>query len=128
MTVMIIATTEDNNFFGKMSTMEPSKKRLVKPLLVAESDTIYYRDVVASGLAAVWAQDNTRESLFDAMARKETYASTGPSSGPQILDSAISAHRCVTQPSWLRFHSTPDLVSVGQGIGAAALNYKTQSS
>ena len=73
-----LATTEDNNFFGKMSTMEPSKKRLVKPLLVAESDTIYYRDVVASGLAAVWAQDNTRKSLFDAMARKETYASTGP--------------------------------------------------
>jgi hypothetical protein len=73
-----LATTEENNFFGKMSTMEPGPERLVKPLIVAESDTIYYREAVASGLAAVWARDNTRHSLFDAMARKETYASTGP--------------------------------------------------
>ena len=73
-----LATTRENNFFGKMSSMEPSPERLIDPLAAIEGgDTIYYRNATASGLAAVWAKDNTREALFDAMQRKETYATTG---------------------------------------------------
>ena len=72
-----LATTQEDNFFGKHSGAEPSPTRMNHPFMSNENGTIMGWQQVASGLAAVWATDNTREAIFDAMERKEVYATTG---------------------------------------------------
>jgi hypothetical protein len=73
-----LATAGENNFFGKQSGAEPSPTRMTHPFMKNEKGVIMGWQMVAAGLAAVWATDNTREALFDAMERKEVYATTGP--------------------------------------------------
>ncbi|MEP0200631.1 MAG: DUF3604 domain-containing protein [Halioglobus sp.] len=72
-----LATTQEDNFFGKHSGAEPSPTRMNHPFMSTDEGSIMGWQQVASGLAAVWATDNTREAIFDAMERKEVYATTG---------------------------------------------------
>ena len=72
-----LATAQEDNFFGKHSGAEPSPERMVHAFLENEKGTIMGWGMVSSGLAAVYAEENTRESIFDAMERKEVYATTG---------------------------------------------------
>jgi hypothetical protein len=72
-----LATAQEDNFFGKHTGAEPSPERMSHPFMSNENGTIMGWQQVASGLAAVWATENTREALFDAMERRETYATTG---------------------------------------------------
>jgi hypothetical protein len=73
-----LATAAEENFFGKHSGAEPNPKRWEHPM--AKIGDVEYTgwSMVSSGYAAVWASENTREAIFDAMRRKETYATTGP--------------------------------------------------
>jgi hypothetical protein len=72
-----LATAQEDNFFGKHSGAEPKPSRMNHPFMSNEKGTIMGWAQVSSGLAAVWAPENTRESIFDAMESKETYATTG---------------------------------------------------
>ena len=72
-----LATAAEENFFGKHSGKEPTAHRWNHPIFDFNGVKIMGWQQAASGYAAVWAKENTREALFDAMQRKETYATTG---------------------------------------------------
>jgi hypothetical protein len=77
-----LSTAEEDNYFGKISLLEPSADPVRFEEVVAgrpapKGHQSYASQIAAAGLAAVWARENTREAIWDAMARKEVFATTG---------------------------------------------------
>ena len=72
-----LSTSEEDNFFGKHTGYEPKPDRMKHVMMEGSGTKIDGWQLTASGLAAVWATENTREAIFDAMERRETYATTG---------------------------------------------------
>jgi hypothetical protein len=68
----------EDNFWGKFATVEPGPERW-NGFYKKEGDYVR-KDWTqsAAGYTGVWATANTREALWDAMKRRETYASSGP--------------------------------------------------
>jgi hypothetical protein len=73
-----LAAVEEENYFGKATNAEPSPKRMQHPFMSTENGSFNGYELVSSGYAAVWAEENTREAIWDAMERKEVYGTTGP--------------------------------------------------
>ena len=74
-----LAAAEENNFHGKFATDSVPSSKLEGWSDNANSS--FGWAMGAQGLAAVWAEENTRESIMQAMKRRETYATTGPRIG-----------------------------------------------
>ena len=75
-----LTTPDNDNFFGKFTAYEPNPER-ANHLSKQNKDNgakLYSWQYITAGLTAVWATENTRGALFDAMERREVYATTGP--------------------------------------------------
>jgi hypothetical protein len=73
-----LSTAEEDNFFGKATNAEPKPSRMQHPFTKTDKGVFEGYQLVSSGYTGVWAEENTRAAIWDAMARKEVYATTGP--------------------------------------------------
>jgi len=68
-----LASAEESNFWGKFAIDSTPESTFI-PIAADMKGS----DMSAAGLAAVWAEENTRTAIFAAFKRKEVYATTGP--------------------------------------------------
>ena len=74
-----LATGDEDNFYGKHTGNEINvEKRALVPQNLGTREGRFGWHYLSSGYAAAWAEENTREAIFDAFQRREVYATTGP--------------------------------------------------
>lgn len=94
-----LATTDESNFFGKFLESEPSPQRWEEKMSAVLQQSW---ELGASGLAAVWAPENTREAIFDALLRRETYGTTGSRIRLRFFGGWDFAQGDITRPDYAR--------------------------
>ncbi len=103
-----LSAVAENNFFGKHSGVEPGPQRWSHLVGRAGERAVKGWEQTSSGYAAVWAQENTRESLWDAIRRREVYATTGSRIGVRFFGGWEFEESDAT---------TPDIASLGYSKG-----------
>ena len=74
-----LVAAEEDNFFAKFPSAEPRPDRWDEDAMNFGPNRIVKGwEMTAAGYTAVWATGNTRAELWDAMMRRETYATSGP--------------------------------------------------
>ncbi|MCB2077750.1 MAG: DUF3604 domain-containing protein [Novosphingobium sp.] len=113
-----LSTTAEDNFFGKFLNSEPRADRDKESMSGAHARNW---ELGASGLTAVWAPENTREAIFDALRRREVYATSGTRIRLRFFGGWRFAKGDIARADYARFaylHGVPmgsDLPRAGSG-------------
>ena len=97
-----LPTTREENYFGKYQHTEPSPDRHNREVIPSDNPVlrIMTAQESAAGLTAVWARENTRQAIFDALTRKEVYATTGTRIRVRVFGGWNFASDDVTTPDF----------------------------
>ena len=95
--------TAEDNWWGKAPFVEPSPERWQDVLIRSSVDStldLTALQLAASGLAGVWAHENTREALWDAIARREVFGTTGTRLQVRVFGGFDFAEGDLTRPDF----------------------------
>jgi hypothetical protein len=95
------SSIEEDNYTGKFASENMPEHRFEGPPGYAEANKRQIREFSSGGLAAVWAESNTREALYAAIERKETYATSGPRMKLRVFAGYDFAPDAVDSPTWI---------------------------
>ncbi|HYJ42347.1 MAG TPA: DUF3604 domain-containing protein [Steroidobacteraceae bacterium] len=73
-----LTAAEEDNFYGKFVGAEPRRDRWEEDAIKFGDRVVKGWEMTAAGYTGVWATENTRAAIWDAMKRRETYATSGP--------------------------------------------------
>jgi Protein of unknown function (DUF3604) len=73
-----LSTADEDNYFGKHTGVEPSAHRVTDSQNLGTRAGRFGWHYLAGGYAGIWAKANTRAAIWDALARREVYSTTGP--------------------------------------------------
>ena len=96
------STPEENNYTGKFANENSPAHRLNGPPGLTKVQQAIIRQFSSAGLAAIWAESNTREALYAAVERKETYATSGTRMKLRVFGSFDFAPDAMKSQDWIR--------------------------
>lgn len=93
---------EEDSYHGKLPLLDGSAAIRLKQLYLLPEEAQRAERWGAAGLAAVWARENTREALFDAMRAKETYATSGTRIQLRFFAGFNLDDGLLSDPNWIK--------------------------